>query len=434
MKKLLLYLILIMAVGMAGTVAYVSVNGLLKVFAGAGTVGLILFSSIEAAKIVATSAIHTYGKKIGWFYNGILSLFIAIAMIITSMGIYGFLSSSYKQTFSKFENMEAQIELLEKKVSGYQGQLDIVNNEKKGVSETITQLTKGLSNNVIQYKDKETGEIITTTSSSTRKVLQKQLDGAIERQGVLNDKSDALNDKVFEVENEITDIKLADDVGAELGPLRYLADVTGMSMDDVMKYFIILLIVIGDPMAVVMVIVFSKVVNYGKVDSDKPTSAKNAIVDPNEGLTEDMKKVIVKEELKIKEEKVKEIVNQFESNEKEDDTEYFDEAHALDMVLNNMVEDLEEEDIIEEADVIEELSKPENKVYMKSNEGVEEITTNETDEKKGIAREDIKEIKESERGFSVSIPVRNKKNDVERIGSNKEVRNGKSDKVYFKRR
>jgi hypothetical protein len=434
MKKLLLYLILIMAVGMAGTVAYVSVNGLLKVFAGAGTVGLILFSSIEAAKIVATSAIHTYGKKIGWFYNGILSLFIAIAMIITSMGIYGFLSSSYKQTFSKFENMEAQIELLEKKVSGYQGQLDIVNNEKKGVSETITQLTKGLSNNVIQYKDKETGEIITTTSSSTRKVLQKQLDGAIERQGVLNDKSDALNDKVFEVENEITDIKLADDVGAELGPLRYLADVTGMSMDDVMKYFIILLIVIGDPMAVVMVIVFSKVVNYGKVDSDKPTSAKNAIVDPNEGLTEDMKKVIVKEELKIKEEKAKEIVNQFEPNEKEDDTEYFDEAHALDMVLNNMVEDLEEEDIIEEADVIEELPKPENKVYMKSNEGVEEITTNETDEKKGITREDIKEIKESERGFSVTIPVRNKKNNVERIGSNKEVRDGKSDKVYFKRR
>ena len=423
-----------MAVGMAGTVAYVSVNGLLKVFAGAGTVGLILFSSIEAAKIVATSAIHTYGKKIGWFYNGILSLFIAIAMIITSMGIYGFLSSSYKQTFSKFENMEAQIELLEKKVSGYQGQLDIVNNEKKGVSETITQLTKGLSNNVIQYKDKETGEIITTTSSSTRKVLQKQLDGAIERQGVLNDKSDALNDKVFEVENEITDIKLADDVGAELGPLRYLADVTGMSMDDVMKYFIILLIVIGDPMAVVMVIVFSKVVNYGKVDSDKPTSSKNAIVDPNEGLTEDMKKVIVKEELKIKEEKAKEIVNQFEPNEKEDDTEYFDEAHALDMVLNNMVEDLEEEDIIEEADVIEELPKPENKVYMKSNEGVEEITTNETDEKKGITREDIKEIKESERGFSVTIPVRNKKNNVERIGSNKEVRDGKSDKVYFKRR
>ncbi len=423
-----------MAVGMAGTVAYVSVNGLLKVFAGAGTVGLILFSSIEAAKIVATSAIHTYGKKIGWFYNGILSLFIAIAMIITSMGIYGFLSSSYKQTFSKFENMEAQIELLEKKVGGYQSQLDIVNNEKKGVSETITQLTKGLSNNVIQYKDKETGEIITTTSSSTRKVLQKQLDGAIERQGVLNDKSDALNDKVFEVENEITDIKLADDVGAELGPLRYLADVTGMSMDDVMKYFIILLIVIGDPMAVVMVIVFSKVVNYGKGDSNKPTNVKNAIVDPNEDLTEDMKKVIVKEELKLKEEKVKEIVNQFESNEKEDDTEYFDEAHALDMVLNNMVEDLEEEGIIEEADVIEELPKPENKVYMKSNEGVEEITTNETDEKKGIAREDIKEIKESERGFSVSIPVRNKKNDVERIGSNKEVRNGKSDKVYFKRR
>ena len=101
MKKILSYLILVMAIGMATTVAYVSVSGLLKVFTGAGLVGLILFSSIEAAKIVATSAIHTYGKKIGWLYNSILSLFIFIAMVITSMGIYGFLASSYKETFTK---------------------------------------------------------------------------------------------------------------------------------------------------------------------------------------------------------------------------------------------------------------------------------------------------------------------------------------------
>ena len=64
MKKILLYLILVMAVGMAGIVAYVSVGGLLKVFSGAGTLGLLFFSTIEVAKIVATSAIHTYGNKI----------------------------------------------------------------------------------------------------------------------------------------------------------------------------------------------------------------------------------------------------------------------------------------------------------------------------------------------------------------------------------
>ena len=430
---------------MAATVAYVSVSGLLKVFAGAGVVGLILFSTIEAAKIVATSAIHTYGKKIGWLYNSILSLFIVIAMAITSMGIYGFLSSSYKETFAKFENLEATIELLEKKRNGYQKQLDIVNGEKESVTQTITELSKGLSNNVIQYKDKETGEIITTTSSSTRRVLQNQLDRAIERQETLNTKSDELTDKVFDLDNEITEVKVGDDVAAELGPLRYLADVTGMTMDEVMKYFIILLIVIGDPMAVVMVIVFNKVMK--RKDDDEPTVAKNTTVDPNKGLTPEMKKAIVREELKSKEDVAKEIVLEFEDEpkEKEDDTDEWDESHALDMVLNSMVEDLDEDELTKELEdtlesegeeqldydtdveiehedeVIE--SKPEGKNYVKSIEngvslhGEEPIEDEEI--KKPINREDIKEIKEEK---------------INRIGSNKEVRDGNTDKIYFKKR
>ena len=81
-------------------------------------------------------------------------------------------------------------------------------------------------------------------------------------------------------------------------------------MDEVMKYFIILLIIIGDPIAVVMVIVFSKVVK--RKDDDKPTVAKNELVDQNEGITPEMKEVIVAEEIKSREEIAKEIVENFE--------------------------------------------------------------------------------------------------------------------------
>lgn len=421
MKKILSYLLLVMAIGMAATVAYVSVSGLLKVFAGAGVVGLILFSSIEAAKIVATSAIHTYRKKIGWFYNSILSLFIVIAMIITSMGIYGFLSSSYKETFSKFENLEAQIELLEKKRDGYEKQLNIVNNEKESVTQTITELTKGLSNNVIQYKDRETGQIITTTSSSTRRVLQGQLDKQIERQEKLNTKSDGLTDKVFELDNEITEVKLGDDVAAELGPLKYLADVTNRSMDEVMKYFIILLIIIGDPMAVVMIIVFSKVVKKDEEDYD-----------PNKGLTKKMKNSIIKKEFESREYATKYI-----PEEKEDDTDEWDEEHELDMGLKKIAEDLgvKDYDVDVEIERDDELTEPtkESNTYIKSiDKGV--TTNKELDDKKGpINREDIKEIKEKENGLIA--PTIKKYNDaVNRIGSNKEVRNGDTNKLYFKKR
>lgn len=432
---------------MAGTVAYVSVSGLLKVFAGAGVVGLILFSSIEAAKIVATSAIHTYGKKIGWFYNSILSLFIFIAMAITSMGIYGFLSSSYKETFTKFENLEASIELLQKKRDGYQKQLDIINTEKESVSQTITELSKGLSNNVIQYRDKKSGEIITTTSSSTRKALQSQLDRAIDRQEILNTKSDELTDKVFQLDNEITEVKIGDNVASELGPLRYLADVTGMSMDEVMKYFIILLIIIGDPMAVVMVIVFSKVVK--SKDDDEPTATKNIQVNPNEDLISEIKKPKHTPEVK----KIFEKINKLRKEGKlytptEEDLE--NEPTALAFTPHeeflegvdsmDSEEDLtkEFEDTLEyegeeqldydtdveiehEDEVIE--SKPEGKNYVKSIEnGVSlngEKSIKDEEIKKPIERDDIKEIKEEK---------------INRIGTNKEVRGGNTDMIYFKKR
>ena len=425
---------------MAGTVAYVSVNGLLKVFAGAGTVGLILFSSIEAAKIIATSAIHTYGKKIGWFYNTILSLFIVIAMAITSMGIYGFLSSSYKETFSKFENVKAKIELLEKKRDGYQSQLNIIINEKVGVGETITELTKGLSNNVIEYKDKETGEIIRTTSSSTRKVLEAQLDKAIERQEVLNGKSDELSKKVFELENEITEVKLGDDVASELGPLKYLADITGMTMDDVMKYFIILLIVIGDPMAVIMVIVFNKVVNAKK--DDVVSDAVNEVVNETVKTTPEFVRELDPGFPDAKMELVNKESGEIELPEEQLPIE--DEVHIAspeyDETPDNDIDveiELQDEEI--EPEVKEE--SPNNKVFVKSvNNGVQEVKGVEdnikiTEEpiKKAISREDIKEIKERERGFSVTVPVR-KKNSIERIGTNKEVRDGKSDTIFFKKR
>jgi len=430
---------------MAGTVAYVSVNGLLKVFAGAGTVGLILFSSIEAAKIIATSAIHTYGKKIGWFYNGILSLFIVIAMAITSMGIYGFLSSSYKETFSKFENLEAQIELLEKKRDGYQLQLENVNKEKGGINETINELSKGLSNNVIEYKDKETGEIIRTTSSATRKVLEGQLNKAIERQESLNTKSDGLSDKIFELENEITEVKLGDDVAAELGPLKYLADVSGMTMDEVMKYFIILLIVIGDPMAVIMVIVFNKVVNHGKDDavSDAVSDAVNEVVNETVKTTPEFIRELDPGFPDAKMELVNEESGEIELPEEQLPIE--DEVHIAspeyDETPDNDVDvEIEYQDEIIEPEINKE-SNSGKKIYVASIEkGVQEIKK--TDEKvdiakesvkKPITREDIKEIKERERGFSVTVPVR-KKTSIERIGSNKEVRDGKSDTVFFKKR
>tara|TARA_R100000908_G_scaffold23482_1_gene9510 strand:+ start:18355 stop:19503 length:1149 start_codon:yes stop_codon:yes gene_type:complete len=381
MKKILLYLILVMAILMAGIVAYVSVGGLLKVFSGAGTLGLLFFSAIEIAKIVATSAIHTYGKKIGLIYKLLLSIGITITMIITSVGIYGFLSSTYKETFIKLEGIEGRVTLLEKKRDGIQSQLDVVDKEKNSINTRISELSSGLSNNVIQYKDRETGQIITTTSSSTRRVLERQLNKAIERQDELNIKSDDLNTNIFDLDNEILEVKVGNDTAAELGPLKYLSEVTGKSMDEVMKYFIFLLILIGDPMAVLMVIVFNKVVKKPS-EYKKPISKpepKGNIYDTDGTITTE--RIVTQPKVEITEEVIP--VTPTEPPNSEGLKSYMD-----------IIEEPKEEIKVEEP--------------PKQNKG--------------------------NRGFSVSVPDRKVTNTVNRIGSNKEVRDGNNNTIYFKKR
>lgn len=325
---------------MAGTVAYVSVGGLLKVFSGAGTLGVILFTSIEIAKVVATSAIHTYGKILGWKYNLLLSLGVVIAMAITSMGIYGFLSSTYRESYSKMTNIESQIELNESKLVGYKGQLVSISKEKDGLSTIISELSSGLSNNVIEYKDKETGKIIRTTSSSTRRALERQLDRASERQELVSEKYDDISNKIFEIENEVLDIKLGNDAASELGPLKYLSEVTGVTMDNVMKWFIFLLIIIGDPMAILMVIIFNKVANIDRKSNKKvktpliveppviiktPTPIPSEIIETKEDIED------LEEDIEDLEEEIEEVEEEIIESLKEDDDnpDYYDVTERL---------------------------------------------------------------------------------------------------------
>ena len=115
MKTAIKYITLLMALVLAGTVAFVSVTGLLKLFAGAGLFGAILFWAMEVSKIVLTTLMHNYSKVIKWYYKIVGVMMIVLAMAITSIGIYGFYSSSYKESFANMTAVENRVSLIEEK-------------------------------------------------------------------------------------------------------------------------------------------------------------------------------------------------------------------------------------------------------------------------------------------------------------------------------
>ena len=209
--------------------------------------------SLEVAKLVIASLLYQYRKTLPRLLKIYLTSAAVVLVLITSMGIYGFLSASYQETANKAGNIDAQIALVETKRDNIQGQLAVYNAEKESIDKAVADLRKGLSNNIIQYTNAE-GQLITTTSSSTRRALEKQLDQAVERQNELNSKVDGLNTQIFDYETEIVEIKTGNDIAGELGPLKYLSGLTGAPMDKIINILLLTIIFVFDPLAISLVI------------------------------------------------------------------------------------------------------------------------------------------------------------------------------------
>jgi hypothetical protein len=253
-ERIFPFIITLSALSVSTSAAFYSVTGLSKLFAGASTEVFIMAGSLEVAKLVIASLLYQYWEELNKLLKIYLSIACLVLILITSAGIYGFLSSAYQETAALAGNINAQVALIETKRNNISGQLEGYNEEKTSINEAVTELRSGLSNNVIQYKDRETGEIITTTSSSTRKALEKQLDQAIERQTQINTKVDDLNQQLFEYETEIVEIQTGSDVASELGPLKYLSGLTGLGMDKIINYLLLIIIFVFDPLAISLVI------------------------------------------------------------------------------------------------------------------------------------------------------------------------------------
>ncbi|MDB4338353.1 hypothetical protein OAA02_00070 [bacterium] len=253
-ERTLPFIIALSALSVSASAAFYSVSGLSKLFAGASLEVIIMASSLEVAKLVIASLLYQYRKTLPKGLKIYLTSAAVVLVLITSMGIYGFLSAAYQETASKAGNIEAQVTLLETKRDNFEERLAGYNQEKESLNQSISDLRAGLAGNKIQYKDRETGEIITTTSSSNRKAFERQLDQALDRQDVLNEKIDDVSQSIFNLETEIVEVKTNDELAGELGPLKYLSGLTGVSMDKIINILLLVIIFVFDPLAIALVI------------------------------------------------------------------------------------------------------------------------------------------------------------------------------------
>ena len=254
-KRLFPLLITLAALAVSGSAAFYSVFGLSKLFAGASLQVMIMAGSLEFAKLVVASLLYQYWGTINKILKGYLMIACFVLMVITSGGIYGFLSGAYQSTATQSELLDKSLSILNQKQIRFEETKEDLILEKTQLVKSISDLRISLSSPTsVSYWDENSQSVITTTSSSTRRALQAELKTTITERDNLNIKLEAVLDSIGKTDVALLNKEISNEDQRELGPLKYLASTTGWSMDKVVNYFLLLIVFVFDPLAIALVV------------------------------------------------------------------------------------------------------------------------------------------------------------------------------------
>jgi hypothetical protein len=312
------------ALFVAFNAAFFSVSGLSKLFAGASLSVILMASSLEAAKLITAGYLYNYWEKINKAFRIYLSIGVLILVLITSLGIYGFLTAAFQDTFNTFSVTEKQKAFLEQKEEFWQSDVTRYDEELKRISDNISTLSNAKTSSIQVRDTSVVGGVRQTISTTELRLSQQRIAVEEENRKEVQAKREVAADSLQSIQLRILDLETDTDVSAELGPLQYLSGLLDKPMDQIINWFILIIIFVFDPLAVALVIAFNNAVKVDKGEKDK-------------------KKIVQKRELYGEEpdEEQSDLWDNTLQDGLED--EEWDESHGLDQVLNDMVEDIEVE-------------------------------------------------------------------------------------------
>ena len=245
-NKIFPLLIALSALSVSASAAFYSVSGLSKLFAGASLEVIIMASSLEVAKLVIASLLYQYWDSLNKGLRAYLAVATCVLILITSAGIYGFLSGAYQETANKEGIVTQQITALETKKALYEETRDNFLADRKSNNELRGTLSKG---STTQFTDKNGNLVVRTNNSAIRNI-----ESTAKENERLATKLDVVNDSIFSLETQILEAKVNSEAASELGPLKYLSELTGVEMNRIINWLLLIIIFVFDPLAIALVI------------------------------------------------------------------------------------------------------------------------------------------------------------------------------------
>jgi len=245
------YLVGLSAIVVAGCAAFFSVTGLGVLFSGASTAVMVMAGALEFAKLVAATYLKQQWDTIKGFNKWYLATSVATLMLITSAGIFGYLSNAFQQ-----QNLELQ--KVERDIAVYQTQ--ITKNDLE-IARYTTQLTN--QQNIRNSQEANISKVVERDGNTSR--LTQMVKNADAEITTISKRIDALtiqNNVALDSINSIKNNNI--ELEREVGGFRFVAEAFNIPLNDVVKFFILLIVLVFDPLAVALIIAFNGLINKGK--------------------------------------------------------------------------------------------------------------------------------------------------------------------------
>tara|TARA_X000001388_G_C2230365_1_gene122931 strand:+ start:1634 stop:2905 length:1272 start_codon:yes stop_codon:yes gene_type:complete len=248
------FIITFSALSVSASAAFYSVSGLSKLFAGASFEVIIMAGSLEVAKLIVASLLYQYWDTINKLLRTYLTIATVILVIITSMGIYGFLSAAYQDTYRQLTIKDNQIGFLDQKREFYEKDVLRYDQELERISNNISTLS-GAKATSIQVRDTAAvGGVRSTVSTAELRLAQSRIEVEEKNRQNVQSKREQVADSLQKYQLEILELENNSEVAGELGPLQYLSELTGVPMNKIINYLLLVIIFVFDPLAISLVV------------------------------------------------------------------------------------------------------------------------------------------------------------------------------------
>lgn len=229
------WLTLFTSLTLATTAAYFSIVGLMTIFSGAALSIAFMASVLEFGKIVSAAWLHYEWDRINNLVRAYFTGAVIILMLITSMGIFGYLSKAHIDASITGDSFSLEASILDKRLDGKQLQLDNLTGRLESLDYVLQ---------TSQPKDRNYVNKVQTTERNE-----------------INASIDLLVDDIVELnEKKMPILRQQLDQEAELGPVKYIADMiygddAESYYDNAVRWIILTIIFVFDPLAIMLLIV-----------------------------------------------------------------------------------------------------------------------------------------------------------------------------------